>query len=86
MLFYVSDFFFLDNTPVFAVFGIDNGRAKSVYEHLSSTFVVVDPIKKKKKKSRSRGGILLVCTSDLFTCTDQKLSTALVLTQRSGGG
>lgn len=76
-------FFFLDVTPVFAVFGIDNCRAKSVYEHLSSTFVVMDPI---KKKSRSRGGILLVRTLDLFICTDQKLSTALVLTQRSGGG
>lgn len=83
MFIYVSDVFFLDITPVFAVFGIDNGRAKSVYEHLSSTFVVMDPI---KKKSRSRGGILLVCTPDLFTCTDQKLSTALVLTQRSGEG
>lgn len=29
--------------PVFTVFGIDNGRAKSVYQHLSSTFVVMDP-------------------------------------------
>lgn len=44
----MSVIFFLDVTPVFAVCGIDNGRAKSVYEHLSSTFVVMDPIKKKK--------------------------------------
>lgn len=29
--------------PVFTVFGIDNGRAQSVYQHLGCTFVVMDP-------------------------------------------
>lgn len=34
-----------DFIPVFTVFGIDNGRAKSVYQHLSCTFIVMDPVK-----------------------------------------
>lgn len=34
--------------PVFTVFGIDNGRAQCVYQHLSSTFVVMDPKEEKR--------------------------------------
>lgn len=29
--------------PVFTVFGIDSGRAQSVNQHLSSSFIVMDP-------------------------------------------
>lgn len=47
--------------PVFTVFGIDNGRAQSVYQHLSSTFVVVDPKEEKKSTiiSSVRGSVLI---------------------------
>lgn len=33
--------------PIFTVFGVDNGRAQSVYQHFGSAFVVMDPEQEK---------------------------------------
>lgn len=38
-----------DVPPVLAVFGIDYVRAQRVYEHLGSTFIVMDPAERRRE-------------------------------------
>lgn len=61
----------LDITPVFTVFGIDNGRAKSVYQHLSSTFIVMDP----KKREEST----IISSVHHLTCIDRNWTQLKIL-------
>lgn len=77
ILFFMWTFNSLDIAPVFTVFGIDNGRAKSVYQHLSSTFIVMDPTK------RGECNYFISSSPHMHW---SKLNAAQDLTQHSGGG